>query len=75
MPDFEQGGADVEGLNALGSGVLLILNFRFASIEASSAFKYPDLIGDEHVMLETDYPHPGQFPAQVMAFCDAVFRL
>ncbi len=48
---------------------LLHRNFWFTSIEDPSAFRLLDLIGDEHVMLETDYPHPDtSWPhAQAMA--------
>ena len=32
-------------------------NFWFTSIEDPSAFRMLDLIGEDHVMVETDYPH------------------
>ena len=36
---------------------LLQRNFWFASIEDPSAFQVLDLIGDDRVMIESDYPH------------------
>jgi predicted TIM-barrel fold metal-dependent hydrolase len=36
---------------------LLHRNFFFTSIEDPSAFRLLDLIGEDHVMLESDYPH------------------
>ncbi|WP_231974836.1 amidohydrolase family protein [Mycobacterium sp. E1747] len=32
-------------------------NFYFTSIEDPSAFRLLDIIGEDHVMVETDYPH------------------
>jgi hypothetical protein len=32
-------------------------NFWFTSIEDTSAFRLLDIIGDERVMVESDYPH------------------
>lgn len=37
---------------------LLHRNFWFTSIEDPSAFRVLDIIGEERVMLESDYPHP-----------------
>ncbi len=36
---------------------LLRRNFFFASIEDPCGFRELDVIGDDHVMIETDYPH------------------
>ena len=36
---------------------LLHRNFWFTSIEDPSAFRMLDLIGEDRVMVETDYPH------------------
>ena len=36
---------------------LLLRNFWFASIEDPSAFRMLDVIGDDKVMIESDYPH------------------
>ena len=36
---------------------LLRRNFHFASLEDPSGFRMLDLIGEDHVMVETDFPH------------------
>lgn len=36
---------------------VLLRNFYFASVEDPFAFRSLDLIGDDRIMLETDYPH------------------
>lgn len=33
-------------------------NFRFASLEDPAAFRLLDVIGEDNLMVETDYPHP-----------------
>ncbi len=37
---------------------VLLRNFWFASLEDPSAFRLLDVIGEDHVMVEADYPHP-----------------
>jgi predicted TIM-barrel fold metal-dependent hydrolase len=42
---------------ALEPDELVRRNFRFTSIEDPSAFRALDVIGEDNVMVETDYPH------------------
>jgi predicted TIM-barrel fold metal-dependent hydrolase len=37
---------------------LFLRNFVFTSIEDPSAFRLLDVIGEDHVVVEVDYPHP-----------------
>jgi len=37
---------------------ILRRNFRYASLEDPSAFRLLDVVGEDNVMVEADYPHP-----------------
>jgi predicted TIM-barrel fold metal-dependent hydrolase len=51
-------------------------NFWFASIEDPAAFRLLDVIGEDRVMVETDYPHPdSSWPDSQALFRDELVHL
>jgi predicted TIM-barrel fold metal-dependent hydrolase len=48
----------------------LLRNFWFASLEDPSAFKLLDVVGEDRIMVETDFPHPDS----TWPLCQAMVR-
>jgi predicted TIM-barrel fold metal-dependent hydrolase len=56
---YRQIGSPMNWTRADGDPVeVLRCNFRYASLEDPAAFRLLDVVGEDNVMVEADYPHP-----------------